>query len=151
MSKRISVRAAKSKGRKLQNFVRDVFRDIFRDKLELEDIESRQMGGAGVDVILTPAAKKLIPFDIEAKNQERFNLNEAMKQAIDNSKDGRVPIVVFSKNQDDVYISLKFIDFINLMYPDWNPSVKINKKSVIPIVDSAKIEQTVDISTDIEK
>ena len=133
MSKRISVRAAKSKGRKLQNFVRDVFRDIFRDRLEAEDIESRQMGGAGVDVILTPASKKLIPFDIECKNQERFNLNEAMKQAIDNSKEGRIPVVVFSKNQDDVYISLKFTDFINLMYPDWNPSVKINKKSVTPL------------------
>jgi len=140
MSKRISVRAAKSKGRKLQNFVRDVFRDIFRDRLETEDIESRQMGGAGVDVILTPAAKRLIPFDMEAKNQERFNLNEAMKQAIDNSKDGRIPVVIFSKNQDDVYISMKFIDFVNTIYPDWKPSVKINKKSVIPIESSENEE-----------
>lgn len=133
MGKRISVRSAKSKGRKLQNFVRDVFRDIFRDKLEKEDIESRQMGGAGVDVIFTPASQKIIPFDIECKNQQRFNLNEAMKQAVDNAKDGRIPVVVFSKNQDNVYISMKFIDFINLMYPDWDPSVKINKKSVIPL------------------
>jgi hypothetical protein len=140
MSKRISVRAAKSKGRKLQNFVRDVFRDIFRDRLEAEDIESRQMGGAGVDVILTPASKKLIPFDIECKNQERFNLNEAMKQAVDNSKNGRIPLVVFSKNQDDVYISMKFIDFVNTIYPDWKPSVKINKKSVIPIESSENEE-----------
>lgn len=141
MSKRISVRAAKSKGRKLQNFVRDVFRDIFRDRLEAEDIESRQMGGAGVDVIFTPASKKLIPFDIECKNQEKFNLNEAMKQAIDNSKDGRIPVVIFSKNQDDVYVSLKFIDFINLMYPDWNPSVKINKKS-LTLLEPQKNEET---------
>ena len=133
MGKRISVRSAKSKGRKLQNFVRDVFRDIFRDKLEKEDIESRQMGGAGVDVIFTPASQKIIPFDIECKNQQRFNLNEAMKQAVDNAKDGRIPVVVFSKNQDNVYISMKFIDFINLMYPEWEPSVKINKKSVIPL------------------
>ena len=141
MSKRISVRAAKSKGRKLQNFVRDVFRDIFRDRLEAEDIESRQMGGAGVDVIFTPASKKLIPFDIECKNQEKFNLNEAMKQAIDNSKNGRIPVVIFSKNQDDVYVSLKFIDFINLMYPDWNPGVMINKKSVTPL-EPQKNEET---------
>ena len=130
---RISVRSAKSKGRKLQDFVRDIFRDIFRNKLEKEDIESRQMGGAGVDVIFTPAAKKLIPFDVEAKNQERFNLNEAMKQAVANAQKDRIPIVVFSKNQDDVYISLKFIDFIELMYPDWEKGVKVNKKSVIPL------------------
>lgn len=130
---RISTRAAKSKGRKLQNFVRDIFRDIFRNQLEPEDIESRQMGGAGVDVILTPASKKLIPFDIECKNQEKFNLNEAMKQAIANAKPDRIPVVVFSKNQDDVYVSLKFMDLIELLYPDWDPSVKVNKKSVIPL------------------
>ena len=125
--------SAKAKGRRLQDFVRDIYRDIFRHQLEPDDITSRQMGGAGTDVVFTPSAKKLIPFDIEAKNQEKFNLNEAMKQAITNSKDGRIPMVVFSKNQDDVYVSLKFIDLINLLYPDWDPSVKVNKKSVIPL------------------
>ena len=125
--------SAKAKGRKLQDFIRDVFRDIFREKLDVDDITSRQMGGAGTDIVLTPSAKKVIPFDIEAKNQERFNLNEAMKQSIANSKDGRIPMVVFSKNQDDVYVSLKFIDFVKLVYPDWQPTVKINKKSVIPL------------------
>lgn len=125
--------SAKQKGRKLQDFVRDIYRDIFRHQLEPDDILSRQMGGAGTDIVLTPASKKLIPFDFECKNQEKFNLNEALKQAISNSKEGRIPTVVFSKNQDDVYISLKFIDFINLIYPDWQPTVKINKKSVIPL------------------
>ena len=149
MATKISSR--KAKGRKLQDFTRDIFRDIFRNKLEKEDIESRQMGGAGVDVIFTPASKKLIPFDIECKNQERFNLNEAMKQAVANTQKDRIPIVVFSKNQDDVYVSLKFIDFIELMYPDWEKGVKVNKKSVIPLVDVEKIEKTVDISMEIEK
>ena len=125
--------SAKAKGRRLQDFVRDVFRDIFRNQLEPDDITSRQMGGAGTDIVLTPASKRLIPFDIEAKNQEKFNLNEAMKQAINNTKPGRIPAVVFSKNQDDVYVSLKFIDLINLLYPDWQPSVKVGKKSVTPL------------------
>lgn len=127
------VRSRKSKGRKLQNFVRDLFRDIFRNKLEEEDIESRQMGGAGTDIILTPAAKKMIPFEIECKNQERFNLNEAMRQAINNTPDGRIPAVVFSKNQDDVYISMKLIDLLNVLYPEWEPTVKINKKSIMSL------------------
>jgi len=133
--------SAKAKGRRLQDFVRDIFRDIFRDKLEQDDITSRQMGGSGTDVVLTPASKKLIPFDIEAKNQEKFNLNEAMKQAIHNAKPGRIPVVVFSKNQDDVYIALKFIDLINLIYPDWQPSVKVGKKSVTPL-NSTENEET---------
>lgn len=131
MATKISSR--KAKGRKLQQFVRDILRNVFRNDLEDDDIESRQMGGAGTDIVLSPHARKNIPFDFEIKNQEKFNLNEAMKQSIANTKNGRIPAVVFSKNQDDVYISLKFIDFIELMYPDWEPSVKINKKSVIPL------------------
>lgn len=129
----ITVSSRKAKGRKLQDFVRDILRDVFRNNLEEDDITSRQMGGAGTDIVLTPSAKKLIPLDIECKNVEKFSINEAMKQAIYNSKEGRVPAVVFSKNQDDVYIALKFIDFINLLYPNWNPSIKINKKSVIQL------------------
>ena len=100
--------SAKAKGRRLQDFVRDVFRDIFRKELEPDDITSRQMGGAGTDVVLTPSAKKLIPFDIEAKNQEKFNLNEAMKQAISNCKDNRIPMVVFSKKRSKTYCVVEF-------------------------------------------
>jgi len=136
----MKTRSAKAKGRKLQDFVRDIFRDIFRDKLEEDDITSRQMGGAGTDIVFTPSARKLIPFDIEAKNQERFNLNEAMNQAIENSKEGRIPVVVYSRNKDDVYISIKFMDLINLLYPDWQPTVKINKKSVVPIESNENID-----------
>lgn len=115
MAKRISTRAAKSKGRKLQNFVRDVFRDIFRDRLEPEDIESRQMGGAGVDVILTPASKKLIPFDIECKNIQKFNRNSTIKQAESNSQYDRIPLVIFSKNNEDVYTIISLNNLIKLL------------------------------------
>lgn len=128
-----TISSRKAKGRKLQQLVRDILRNVFRYDLEDDDIESRQMGGAGTDIVLSPLARKSIALDFEIKNQEKFNLNEAMKQAISNTKNGRIPAVVFSKNQDDVYISLKFIDFIKLIYPDWEPSVKINKKSVIPL------------------
>lgn len=131
MSTKISSR--KAKGRKLQQFVRDILRNVFRNHLEEDDIESRQMGGAGTDIVMSPLARRNIPFDFEIKNQEKFNLNEAMKQSIANTPEGRIPVVVFSKNQDDVYISLKFIDFIELLYPDWEPTIKVNKKSVIPL------------------
>lgn len=124
----ISVRARKSKGRKLQNYIRDIFRSIFKLTLYDEDIESRQMGGAGTDVILSPAAKKLIPFDIECKNQERFNINETIKQAILNSKNGRIPLIVFTKNNDDVYVGLKLNDFLRVLYPDWYNTVDMSKK-----------------------
>jgi hypothetical protein len=125
--------SAKQKGRKLQDFVRDIFRDIFRNSLEKEDITSRIMGCSGTDINFSPQASKLIPFAIEAKNQEKFSINASLKQCESNTLEGRIPLLVFSKNRDDVYVALKFTDFINLIYPDWQPTVKINKKSVIPL------------------
>lgn len=130
----ISISSRKAKGRKLQDFVRDILRDVFRNELDLDDIRSAIMGESGTDIKFSPVAKKKILLDIETKNQEKFSINSAMSQSEKNSTNGRIPIVVFSKNRDDVYISLKFIDFIKLIYPDWKPMIKINKKSVIPII-----------------
>jgi hypothetical protein len=130
-----SVRSRKSKGRKLQNYIRDIFRSIFKEQLELEDIESRQMGGAGTDIVLTPAAKKIIPFDIECKNQEKFNLNSAMKQAVDNAKPDRIPLVVFTKNKDNIYVSLTLNDLLKLLYPDWYSKVDLKNKFSINSTD----------------
>ena len=123
--------SAKAKGRVLQDFIRDVFRDIFRDVLEKDDITSRIMGCSGTDIILSPQASKLIPFSIESKNQEKFSINKSLRQAIDNAEDDRIPLVVFSKNRDDIYVSLKFNDFIKLIYPNWVPTIEIKGKAVI--------------------
>jgi len=130
---RISTRAAKAKGRILQDFIRDIFRDIFRNKLETEDITSRIMGCGGTDICFSPLASKLIPFSIEAKNQEKVSIPAAIRQAINNTASGRVPLVVFSKNRDDVYVALKFEDFIKLVYPEWIPTVEIKGKNAVPI------------------
>jgi len=107
---------AKAKGRRLQDYVRDTLRFIFKDKLEEDDITSRQMGGSGTDIILTPSARKLIPFDIEAKNQEKLNVAQALKQAADNSKPDRIPLLVFHKNHGKVYVGIEFDSFIKLIY-----------------------------------
>ena len=135
--------SAKAKGRKLQDFVRDIFRDIFRHVLEKDDITSRIMGCSGTDINFTPHASKLIPFSVECKNVERFSINSSLKQCESNSPEGRVPLLVFSKNRDDIYVALKFNDFIKLVYPDWKPNVEIRGKNVIQkpelLQDSTKI------------
>lgn len=129
----ISIAARKQKGRKLQDFTRDILRDVFRDELEDDDIKSAIMGESGIDIKLTPAARKKIPIDYEVKNQEKFNINAAMQQAIANTGDGRIPAVVFSKNNDNVYISMKYIDFVKMVYPEWEPTVEIKGKNVVPL------------------
>lgn len=81
------------------------------------DIKPAIMGESGVDIILSPHAKDLIPFDLEAKNQERLNIWEALKQARANAQEGRIPAVVFSRNREADYIALPFDAFL-LLLPD---------------------------------
>ncbi len=112
----MKVRSAKNKGRLLQITVRDLLRNQFKDILEPDDIVSRQMGGAGIDIILTPFAKKLIPFDIECKNKESLSIWSAIEQAEENSTEGRIPMVVFKKNKKKPYCAISLENFMNLIY-----------------------------------
>lgn len=100
--------SCKQKGRTLQYEIRDALRLKFSE-LDAEEIESRGMGQHGTDIILTPTAKKLIPFDIESKNQENINIWQAIKQAETNSKDeNRIPLVVFRRNRSKTYCVIEF-------------------------------------------
>lgn len=118
VKKRMTPRSAKNKGARLQNFIRDLFRVLYTDKLDIEDIEARTMGNSGTDIILTPAAKKLIKFDVECKNVEKLNILEAYRQASANSVSGRIPIVFHKKNRTEVYATLSLQNLLILLYPD---------------------------------
>ena len=70
-------RHAKSKGRKLQNIMRDELRLAF-PSLEEDDIKSQTMGMTGEDIVLSPAARKKIPFSFECKNVVKKNRKDPM-------------------------------------------------------------------------
>lgn len=106
--------SAKGKGRRLQQKVRDAFRAKYVGVLRDGDIESRQMGGIGTDLVLSPLAKDHIPFDIECKNCETASPWLWMKQAKENTTEGRIPLVVFSRNREDTYAMIRFDDLIKL-------------------------------------
>lgn len=80
--KRISVQSAKGKGRKGQQLVRDVLLEAF-PALEPDDIRSTSMGAGGADLQLSPAAKRLIPYEFEVKVRAKgfTPLYDALKQA----------------------------------------------------------------------
>ena len=67
----MKTRSAKNKGKRLQNSVRDILLETFT-QLEPDDIKSTTMGESGEDIQLSPAARKLIPYAIECKNQEKM-------------------------------------------------------------------------------
>ena len=106
--------SAKAKGRRLQQKVRDLLLETFTE-LQPDDIRSTSMGVSGEDLQLSPAARKLIPFAIECKNQEKLNVWDSLKQAEENSGDYD-PVLIFKRNRSKTYAVInieKFIELIN--------------------------------------
>ena len=103
--------SAKAKGRKLQQWMRD----LLIEKLDVhpEDIESRSMGAGGEDLIMARSARKKFPYSIECKNQEKVNIWDAYKQAEENSKNYE-PIVVLKRNNTKPLVLVDAEYFIKL-------------------------------------
>ena len=72
------------------------------------------MGESGEDIILSPAARDLIPFSFECKNQERLNIWESLSQSEENSKEN-IPAVVFTRNRTKTYIALELEEFLKII------------------------------------
>ena len=107
--------SGKAKGRRLQNKIRDVLLEHFSDKLEPDDVKVAIMGESGEDIKLSPAARKIIPYSIECKNQEKLSIWEALNQAEENSGD-YPPVLIFKRNRSKTYAVInieKFIELIN--------------------------------------
>ena len=58
----IKTQSAKAKGRNLQKHVRDRILAVF-PWLKEGDVESRSMGSAGVDVMMSPLARRALPLN----------------------------------------------------------------------------------------
>lgn len=86
--------SAKSKGRIFQQWVRDKLYKVF-PKLTEGDIESRSMGAGGEDIMLSPAARKCIPYSIECKSLKSITVYKYYEQAKANS--GKYEPLVFVK------------------------------------------------------
>ena len=88
--------SAKAKGRGFQQWVRDMLLEQY-SQLEPDDVRSTSMGCGGEDIQLSPAARRLFPFSVECKAQEKLNVYEAYAQACANSGDHE-PILFMKKN-----------------------------------------------------
>ncbi len=87
--------SAKAKGRKLQQWVRNLLIETL--DIHPEDIRSCSMGAGGEDVIMARSAREKFPFSVEAKNVERLNVYEAYDQACANCE-GYEPLLIMKKN-----------------------------------------------------
>ena len=101
----MKTRSAKNKGKRLQNDVRDLILETFTE-LEPDDVRSTTMGDSGEDILLSPAARKLFPFSVECKNQEKLNIWSSLQQAEDNAGEP-IPLAVFKRNRSKTYVAFE--------------------------------------------
>jgi len=106
--------SAKAKGRRLQQFIAQELLRIF-PHLSEDDIRSTSMGAGGEDIQLSSAARRCIPFSIEAKNQERLNVWAALDQAKANAPTNCEPIVVLKKNSCKPHVLLSWDCFARML------------------------------------
>ena len=107
----MKTQSAKAKGRRLQQW----FRDLLIEKLDIhpEDIESRSMGAGGEDLIMARAARQRFPYSIECKNQESINVWKSYEQAQENSKDYE-PVGVLKRNNTKPLVLVDAEYFVKL-------------------------------------
>ena len=110
----MKTRSRKNKGKRLQNRIRDLILETFKDKLEPDDVRSITMGDSGEDILFSPVARKLFPFSVECKNQERLSIWEALIQAEDNSGK-HAPLLIFKRNRSKTYAVLEFKELLKLL------------------------------------
>ena len=107
----ISVAARKSKGRNLQKLVVNKLLEKYK-QLEPDDITSRSMGANGEDLLLSPAARKLIPYSFECKNIAAFVGYTYLGQAESNCPKNAIPIAVVKNNHKKPVVVMYFDDWL---------------------------------------
>ena len=100
--------------------------DIF-PHLTSDDVRSTSMGAGGEDVQLSAAARRSIPFSIEAKNQEKLNVWNAIEQAHANAPPSCTPIVVMKKNGSKPHVVISWDAFKEMIGPQSEVSTPRDK------------------------
>lgn len=106
--------SAKAKGRKFQQSLREDL--ITHLGISPDDILSTAMGQGGCDLYLSPAARSVFPFGVEAKRCESLAIPQWWRQCEGNaSKVGLVPLLVFKRNREEPLAVLRWTDLLSLL------------------------------------
>jgi len=93
----VKTQSAKAKGRKLQQWVRDLILHN-HPSLDESDVRSTSMGAGGEDVQLSKAARNLVPLSIECKSRASYAFYKDYDQAVVNAPKGAEPILIAKAN-----------------------------------------------------
>jgi hypothetical protein len=73
------------------------------------------MGASGLDVLLSEAARRVIPFDTECKSRASIAVYPYFQQAAENTGEGRKPLLVIKQNHSEPLAVMKFEDLLELI------------------------------------
>jgi hypothetical protein len=99
----ISIKSAKAKARRLQNYCRDTLRALFPD-LSANDIQSAIMGERGEDIVLSDKAKARLGISVEAKARGKLAITEWYCQCQRNSEGREAVLVVKADGRKELAV-----------------------------------------------
>lgn len=99
--------SAKAKGRRLQQWFRDLLLRVAGGILEEDDIRSTSMGASGDDLLMSPLAQRVFPLAVECKNQESLSIWKSLEQACAHARPrGLTPTLVFKRNRSETWAAI---------------------------------------------
>lgn len=112
----MNTKTVKAKGREFQNKIRDLYRKVgLKYGLVDGDIEGRQMGGTGVDIIFSPRALNLFPHLIECKKHRKVSVPTLFVEHFDKYKDDKKLKLLFHENdRAPALVTMRAEDFLEM-------------------------------------
>lgn len=104
--------SAKAKGRNFQQQIRDLILEKF-PTLQPDDVRSTAMGQQGEDVQLSPAARRLLPYQIECKAKARAQVFTWYAQAKEHGE--YEPLVFIKQDRHRPLVVLDAEYFLELL------------------------------------
>jgi len=110
--------SAKAKGRRCAKEAKEVMLRYAKHipleaELTEEDLVVASSGQTGEDLLMSPAARLIFPWNIECKNVERLDLRKSWQQAT--SHGSYMPLLVHTRNRDELLCTLRFEDLVALI------------------------------------
>jgi len=112
----MKIASCKAKGRQLQKLVRDKLQEIGNKYgIDPDSIKSTPMASAGVDIQLSPEAKKFFKLNVECKNKEAINVAKDFLQHYNKYKNNtQFTVLIHAKNRTKPMITLDLDEFLKM-------------------------------------
>jgi hypothetical protein len=109
--------SCKAKGRRLQQLVAQrLLEEIYIPAgLEEDDCKSVSMGVSGNDIVLSPAAKKVLNLSVECKNVESLNHTTTFWNHYNKHQDNSLKLLISQRNRTKPVVTLQLEDFLVLL------------------------------------